>query len=116
MSKRKYILWTVKVRYEFPASECPESIDDWWDESGPDFTEWASCEDETLVCEGVSLEDLEFASDTRIDVTYVFHLSCDVGIDDADARATLDDIVTFQPPEGWTLETYDETEFKTYVR
>jgi len=113
--KRNYIVWTLKVTYDFPRAELPESIDDWWAESGPDFSEWVECETERLVCESISLQDIEIYDGEHLgglcicDVEYVIHLSFDLDVPYEDATEEMNEALTFNPPEDWTTEYGVET-------
>jgi hypothetical protein len=116
MSKRNYIVWELKAAFDFPAAETPESMDAWWDESGPDFTDWVECESETLVCECVSLEDLDIVGDGRVEVTYSIHLSFDLAVPYEDATEELNGLPDILPPDGWTLDSVSTIGLKHYAR
>lgn len=117
MSERNYILWTIKVYYEFPASITPECIDEWWAETGPDFPEWVECESERIVCESISLQDIEIPNEGWAEVTYVIHLSFDLSVPYEDATEELNNsLPDIVPDDGFEVEGIDTVELKHYTR
>lgn len=120
--KRNYIVWTFLVTYSFPRAELPESIDDWWAECGPDFPEWAECESERLVCESVSLQDIEIHDGEHLgercmcDIEYVIHLSFDLDVPYEDATEEMGEVLTLTPPEGWETDIVETQSVEHYTR
>ena len=115
MSKLKYILWTVKANYTFPESETPEIVEDWWAESGPDFCEWVECESELLVCDSISLQDIDLRTGSCV-VEYVIHLSFPEDTEDTDATEDMNDSLEVCPPEGWELQDLETVSTEIYTR
>lgn len=121
--KRNYIVWTFVVTYDFPRAELPkDSLDEWWAESGPDFPEWVDCESESLVCEGISLQDIEIHDGDHLgarclcDIEYVVHLSFDLDVPYEDATEEMNEALEFNPPDGWDTEDIETKSVEHYTR